>query len=485
MRRRRLRAQRRREHGARVRVRGDARQARVQLVAGARAVLRLLRWREPSAHPRLARLSSVPSVARGTLITIEGLDGAGKTTLATALTEAIAARGLRVELLREPGGVEVSERIRALRQGPGAGGRARAPRRCCTRPRARSSSASCLRRCWTKARSCCWTATSTPRWPTRAPRAGLASSSVREINRFATADLQPERTLLLRISPADGRARQAERAESPDRLERESGEFFARDRRRLRRAGGAEPERIRVLDASLAPAPCWSTRSRSSRICLRRQAERRASMRATMASPPKRTAAAHRIRRALAATLALLALASAVAWAGLSAANAAKPVGKPAFPTPASAKPQSPSAGVTTGSATAATPGASTPTTTYAPPGGATAPATTARRRRPRPRPRRQRQPPRRQRRAQATPAAQASAAKSKTSKSDSSLSAGAIVIAALAALLVLGCAAWALARSSAFEPHWLLSLRHAMAEAGFRASATWSEFADWARLGR
>jgi hypothetical protein len=58
-------------------------------------------------------------------------------------------------------------------------------------------------------------------------------------------------------------------------------------------------------------------------------------------------------------------------------------------------------------------------------------------------------------------------------------------VIAALALLLLLGCIAWGLARRRAFEPHWLLSLRHAMAEAGFRASATWSEFADWARLGR
>ncbi len=65
------------------------------------------------------------------------------------------------------------------------------------------------------------------------------------------------------------------------------------------------------------------------------------------------------------------------------------------------------------------------------------------------------------------------------------SLSTGAIVIAALAALVVLACLAWALARRSAFEPHWLLSLRHATAEAGFRASATWSEFADWTRLGR
>jgi hypothetical protein len=63
-------------------------------------------------------------------------------------------------------------------------------------------------------------------------------------------------------------------------------------------------------------------------------------------------------------------------------------------------------------------------------------------------------------------------------------LSTGAIVIAALAALLLLACVAWGLARRSAFEPHWLLSLRHSLAEAGFRASATWSEFTDWVQLG-
>src|SRR5205823_5242729 len=64
-------------------------------------------------------------------------------------------------------------------------------------------------------------------------------------------------------------------------------------------------------------------------------------------------------------------------------------------------------------------------------------------------------------------------------------LGALAIIIAALAALVVLACAAWAVARQRAYEPHWWLSLRHAMAEAGFRTSATWAEFTDWARLGR
>ncbi len=59
-----------------------------------------------------------------------------------------------------------------------------------------------------------------------------------------------------------------------------------------------------------------------------------------------------------------------------------------------------------------------------------------------------------------------------------------AVVLAAIAALLLLACAAWAFARSRAYEPRWLLSLRHAMAEAGFRTSATWAEFTDWLRLG-
>jgi hypothetical protein len=68
--------------------------------------------------------------------------------------------------------------------------------------------------------------------------------------------------------------------------------------------------------------------------------------------------------------------------------------------------------------------------------------------------------------------------------KGDRPLSTGAIVIAALAALLVLVCAAWGVARLTAFEPRWWISLRHSMAEAGFRASATWSEFTDWVRLG-
>ncbi|HEY5288048.1 MAG TPA: hypothetical protein VIJ50_13180 [Solirubrobacteraceae bacterium] len=63
-------------------------------------------------------------------------------------------------------------------------------------------------------------------------------------------------------------------------------------------------------------------------------------------------------------------------------------------------------------------------------------------------------------------------------------LSAGALALAILGALLVLGCIVWALARWLALEPRWTISLTHSLREAAYRASETWAEFSDWARLG-
>ena len=64
-------------------------------------------------------------------------------------------------------------------------------------------------------------------------------------------------------------------------------------------------------------------------------------------------------------------------------------------------------------------------------------------------------------------------------------LPAAAVVLIVLAGLLLAACAVWGFAQARAWEPKWSLALRHAIAEAGFRASATWREFEDWARLGR
>jgi hypothetical protein len=71
-----------------------------------------------------------------------------------------------------------------------------------------------------------------------------------------------------------------------------------------------------------------------------------------------------------------------------------------------------------------------------------------------------------------------------KAKPSRTHLSTAALALAVLGALLALGCLVWALGRWLALEPRWTVSFVHSLREASYRASATWAEFSDWARLG-
>jgi dTMP kinase len=82
---------------------------------------------------------------------------------------------------------------------------------------------------------------------------GLGVDAVRELNMFATGGIAPDRTLLLMLDPTAARARTGVRGEAPDRLEREGDEFFLTIAAAYRALAEAEPERIRVIDASLEP----------------------------------------------------------------------------------------------------------------------------------------------------------------------------------------------------------------------------------------
>jgi len=191
-------------------------------------------------------------VARGRLITIEGLDGAGKTTLARGLVEALAARGIDVTLMREPGGVAASERIRTLVKDPGLQVGARAEALLYAAARAQlveEALAPALARGE-------WVLLDRFVDSSLAYQGGgraLGVEAVQAINAFATGGLQPDRTLLLRIDPALGRARQDGRGEAPDRLERERDAFFEAIAVAYDELAAAEPRRIRALDASAEP----------------------------------------------------------------------------------------------------------------------------------------------------------------------------------------------------------------------------------------
>jgi dTMP kinase len=191
-------------------------------------------------------------VARGTLITIEGLDGAGKSTLAAGLRDALAARGLRVELLREPGGVEVSEQIRALVKNPALAVTPRAEALLYAAARAQLVEERLLPLLNEGALVLLDRFVDSSLAYQGAGRS-LGVNDVRAINRFATGPLTPQRTLLLRIPPAVGRSRQHKRALQPDRLELEDDRFFAAIAAAYDQLARDEPERIRAIDATQPP----------------------------------------------------------------------------------------------------------------------------------------------------------------------------------------------------------------------------------------
>jgi dTMP kinase len=185
---------------------------------------------------------------RGRLITIEGLDGAGKTTLCVGLTRALPD----ARLLREPGGVELSERIRALVKDPALEVDPRAEALLYAAARAQLVS-SLVRPLLDAGTTVLLDRFVDSSLAYQGAGRGLGVDAVRAINDFGTGGLRPDLTLLLRIDPAAGRARQEGRGEAPDRLEREDAAFFAAIARAYDELAAAEPDRFRVLDASAAP----------------------------------------------------------------------------------------------------------------------------------------------------------------------------------------------------------------------------------------
>jgi dTMP kinase len=191
-------------------------------------------------------------VAGGRLITVEGLDGAGKTTLIGALSGALHGRGREVLVLREPGGVPLSERIRALVKDPALAVDPHAEALLYAAARAQLVTEQ-LRPLLADGRWIVLDRFVDSSLAYQGAGRELGIEEVRRLNRFATGGLTPDRTLLLRIDPAVGLARVAGRAEDADRLEREAGAFFDRVAAAYDALAAAEPERVAVIDAAQAP----------------------------------------------------------------------------------------------------------------------------------------------------------------------------------------------------------------------------------------
>jgi len=195
-------------------------------------------------------------VSAGCFITLEGGEGAGKSTLARALAERLQSRGLKVDLTREPGGSPKAEAIRETilsgqvkRHGPFVEALMFAAARIDHIDR--RIRPALLRGDWV---ICDRFIDSTRVYQGALGR--IEPGLLDELEQVTIDGLTPDLTLILDLDPAAGLMRAARRrrpGEASDRFESEALDFHTRLRQAYLAIAADEPERCVVLDAALPP----------------------------------------------------------------------------------------------------------------------------------------------------------------------------------------------------------------------------------------
>jgi dTMP kinase len=191
--------------------------------------------------------------AEGKFISLEGIEGAGKSTLARALEAALRERGQRVRLTREPGGTPLAEQLRTLVLAHGAE-RISAEAETLLMFAARAIHVENLIRPTLSSGS--WVICDRFSDATRAYQGagrGIDPGLIEQLAIAVHGDLWPHRTLLLDLPVELGLARARRRDGQGDRFEDEDRRFFERVRARYLQLAAAESGRVRIVDAAGSP----------------------------------------------------------------------------------------------------------------------------------------------------------------------------------------------------------------------------------------
>lgn len=185
---------------------------------------------------------------RGRFITLEGIDGAGKSTHLRWIARFLRRRGLKVQLTREPGGTAAGEKLRRMVLGAARGLQAETETLLMFAAR-REHLEQVIRPALAAGRWVLCDRFTDATYAYQAAGSGVAWNKIAVLERWVQDGLQPDLTLLFDVSPAVGR-RRAGRRRNPDRFEREKGKFYQRVRRAYLRRAREHPRRIRVIDSS-------------------------------------------------------------------------------------------------------------------------------------------------------------------------------------------------------------------------------------------
>jgi dTMP kinase len=194
-------------------------------------------------------------IKRGRFVSIEGGEGVGKSTQIAALASAIRNAGHDVMLTREPGGTQGAEAIRQLLLG-GSDERWLPRAEALLFAAARSDHVERLIR--PAIESGKWVISDRFLDSSRAYQgggSGLSDADILTLHQIGSDGLMPDRTLVLRLDPAEATRRADERdASGPDRIQGRASEFHADVDIAFFSYAERDPGRVRLIDAAGEPA---------------------------------------------------------------------------------------------------------------------------------------------------------------------------------------------------------------------------------------
>lgn len=186
---------------------------------------------------------------RGRFITIEGIEGAGKTTCVEVIRDFFAHQGVSLLVTREPGGTALGEELRELLLGHRTDGMS-ADAELLLMFAARAEH---LRRriepALTDGQWVLCDRFTDATYAYQGGGRGLDRARIAVLEDWVQGTMRPDLTLLMDIPVVQGLARAGQRS-APDRFESEAAVFFERVRAAYLAIAADAPERVKVIDAS-------------------------------------------------------------------------------------------------------------------------------------------------------------------------------------------------------------------------------------------
>jgi dTMP kinase len=199
---------------------------------------------------RPARRKAQSARKGGLFLSFEGGEGAGKSTQIQLLVKVLEGKGHTVTQTREPGGTEIANRIRAMILDPAMKGLVSLAELFLYEASRAQHVEEKIRPALEKNHVVICDRYADSSVVYQGAARGLDARLIGQLNRIATANLQPRVTFLLDIDPKKGFERVGRRGEELDRIEAEGMAFHVAVRKGYLKLARANKKRFRVLDAS-------------------------------------------------------------------------------------------------------------------------------------------------------------------------------------------------------------------------------------------